>query len=438
MQKILFDYSRAAEFIEKHELSNLSSIVSVAHNLLHDKTGAGNEFLGWLDLPKRHDDSFVQDIQKTAKSIQENSDVLIVVGIGGSYLGTRTAIGMLNHHFYNLLPKDKRNTPEIYFAGQNISGKYLKDLLEIIEDKEVSINVISKSGTTTEPAIAFRILKDALEKKYGKEDAKKRIIATTDNSKGALRELANEEGYKTFDIPNNIGGRYSVLTAVGLLPIAVTGIDINEIIEGAKQAYDDLDTDDLEENNCYQYAAVRNILSRKGKVIEILASYEPALEYFGEWWKQLFGESDGKNLGGIFPTTVNFSTDLHSMGQYIQQGLRIIFETVLHVEKMDESLKVEKNSKNLDGLNYLDGKSLKHVNDKAFEGTLLAHIKGKVPNLIISIPELSPYYFGYMVYFFEKACAIGGYMSGINPFVQPGVEEYKKNMFKLLEKPGHK
>lgn len=438
MQKILFDYSRAAEFIEKQELSNLSSIVSVAHNLLHDKTGAGNEFLGWLDLPKRHDDSFVQDIQKTAKSIQENSDVLIVVGIGGSYLGTRTAIGMLNHHFYNLLPKDKRNTPEIYFAGQNISGKYLKDLLEIIEDKEVSINVISKSGTTTEPAIAFRILKDALEKKYGKEDAKKRIIATTDNSKGALRELANEEGYKTFDIPNNIGGRYSVLTAVGLLPIAVTGIDINEIIEGAKQAYDDLDTDDLEENNCYQYAAVRNILSRKGKVIEILASYEPALEYFGEWWKQLFGESDGKNLGGIFPTTVNFSTDLHSMGQYIQQGLRIIFETVLHVEKMDESLKVEKNSKNLDGLNYLDGKSLKHVNDKAFEGTLLAHIEGKVPNLIISIPELSPYYFGYMVYFFEKACAIGGYMSGINPFVQPGVEEYKKNMFKLLEKPGHK
>jgi glucose-6-phosphate isomerase len=438
VKKILFDYSRATEFIDKQELKNLKPIVAVAHDLLHEKKGAGSEFLGWVDLPKNYEENILIDIQETAKLVQENSDVLIVVGIGGSYLGTRAAIEMLNHHFYNLLPKAKRKTPEIYFAGQNISGKYLKDLLEIIEEKDVSINVISKSGTTTEPAIAFRILKDSLERKYGKEDAKKRIIATTDKEKGALRQLATEEGYKTFVIPDDIGGRYSVLTAVGLLPIAVSGIDIREIIKGASSAYDDLGVNDLESNGCYQYAAARNILSRKGKAIEILASYEPSLQYFGEWWKQLFGESDGKNLGGIFPTTANFSTDLHSMGQYIQQGLRIIFETVIHVEKVDESMKVLKNNKDLDGLNYLDGKSIKHVNDKAFEGTLLAHIKGGVPNLIISIPELTPYYFGYMVYFFEKACAIGGYMAGINPFDQPGVEEYKKNMFKLLEKPGHK
>ena len=438
MKKILFDYSRATKFINKQELNNLKSIVAVAHELIHEKKGAGSEFLGWVDLPKNYEEDFLQDIQETAKLVQKNSDVLIVVGIGGSYLGTRAAIEMLNHHFYNLLPKTKRKTPEIYFAGQNISGKYLKDLLEIIEEKDVSINVISKSGTTTEPAIAFRILKDSLERKYGKEDAKKRIIATTDKEKGALRQLATEEGYKTFVIPDDIGGRYSVLTAVGLLPIAVSGIDIREIIKGASRAYDDLGVSDLESNSCYQYAAARNILSRKGKFIELLASYEPSLACFGEWWKQLFGESDGKNLGGIFPTTVNFSTDLHSMGQYIQQGLRIIFETVLHVEKVDESMKVLKNDKDLDGLNYLDGKSLKHVNDKAFEGTLIAHIEGGVPNLIISIPELTPYYFGYMVYFFEKACAIGGYMSGINPFDQPGVEEYKKNMFKLLKKPGYK
>ncbi|MGV8145927.1 MAG: glucose-6-phosphate isomerase [Alkaliphilus sp.] len=438
MEKIQFDYSMAKSFIDKQEFSNLDAIVAVAHDLLHSKKGAGSEFLGWVDLPKTYEEKTLCEIEETAKIIQRNSDALIVVGIGGSYLGTRAAIEMLNHHFYNLLPKAKRKTPEIYFAGQNISGKYLKDLLEIIEEKDVSINVISKSGTTTEPAIAFRILKGALEKKYGKEETKKRIIATTDKSKGALRQLADEEGYKSFVIPDDIGGRYSVLTAVGLLPIAVTGIDIREIIKGATRACDDLEISDLEKNSCYQYAAARNILSRKGKSIEILVAYEPALEHFGEWWKQLFGESDGKNLGGIFPTTVNFSTDLHSMGQYIQQGLRIIFETVLHVEKMDESMKVVKNDKDLDRLNYLDGKSLKYVNDKAYEGTLLAHIEGEVPNLIINIPELTPCYFGYMVYFFEKACAIGGYMSGINPFDQPGVEEYKKNMFRLLEKPEHK
>ncbi|SHH03145.1 glucose-6-phosphate isomerase [Tepidibacter thalassicus] len=436
MGKITFDYSNALNFVRKEEIDFMAPSIKMAHELLHAKKGPGNDFLGWLDLPANYDKEEFGRIKLAAEKIKNNSDVLLVIGIGGSYLGARAAIEMLGHSFRNNLSKEDRKSPEIYFVGNNISSTYMMDLMDVIKDKDISINVISKSGTTTEPAIAFRIFKEHLEKKYGKEGAKERIFATTDSKKGALRQLAENEGYETFVIPDDVGGRFSVLTAVGLLPIAVAGINIDEIMKGALDAYNEYNNVNLEENYCYQYAAVRNILHRKGKNIELMVNYEPALHFIAEWWKQLYGESEGKDQKGIFPASVDFSTDLHSMGQYIQDGRRDLFETVFNVEKPRREITIKEDDKNLDGLNYLAGKTVDFVNKKAFEGTVLAHVDGNVPNLIVNIPSLTEYYFGYLVYFFEKACAISGYILGVNPFDQPGVEAYKKNMFALLGKPG--
>jgi glucose-6-phosphate isomerase len=437
MTHIRFDYSKALSFFSEHELTYLRDFVKVAHHSIHEKTGAGNDFLGWVDLPTNYDKEEFARIKKCAEKIKSDSDVLLVIGIGGSYLGARAAIEMLNHSFYNTLPKEKRNTPQIIFVGNNISSTYMKDVMDLLEGKDFSINVISKSGTTTEPAIAFRIFRKLLEEKYGKEEARKRIYATTDKARGALKTLANEEGYESFVIPDDVGGRYSVLTAVGLLPIAVSGANIEEMMRGAADASRDFGKSELEENPAYQYAAVRNILYNKGKTIEMLINYEPALQYFAEWWKQLFGESEGKDQKGIFPASANFSTDLHSLGQYVQEGRRDLFETVLNVEKPRHELTIEAEENDLDGLNYLAGKTVDFVNKKAFEGTLLAHTDGGVPNLVVNIPELNEYTFGYLVYFFEKACAMSGYLLGVNPFDQPGVEAYKVNMFALLGKPGY-
>jgi glucose-6-phosphate isomerase len=437
MTHIRFDYSNALSFFNEHELTYLRDFVKVAHHSIHEKTGVGNDFLGWVDLPTDYDKEEFARIKKCAEKIKSDSDVLLVIGIGGSYLGARAAIEMLNHSFYNTLPKEKRNTPQIIFVGNNISSTYMKDVMDLLEGKDFSINVISKSGTTTEPAIAFRIFRKLLEEKYGKEEARKRIYATTDKARGALKTLANEEGYESFVIPDDVGGRYSVLTAVGLLPIAVSGANIDEMMRGAADASRDFGKSELEENPAYQYAAVRNILYNKGKTIEMLINYEPALQYFAEWWKQLFGESEGKDQKGIFPASANFSTDLHSLGQYVQEGRRDLFETVLNVEKPRHELTIEAEENDLDGLNYLAGKTVDFVNKKAFEGTLLAHTDGGVPNLVVNIPELNEYTFGYLVYFFEKACAMSGYLLGVNPFDQPGVEAYKVNMFALLGKPGY-
>ncbi|MBU3091264.1 glucose-6-phosphate isomerase [Clostridium sp. CM028] len=438
MAKILsLDLSKTIPYLGEHEVSYLQPMVSAAHKMLADKTGAGNEFLGWMDLPLNYDKSEFKRIKQAAEKIKNNSEVLIVIGIGGSYLGARAAIETLSHSFYNSLSSDKRKAPAIFFAGNNISSTYMADLIDAVEGKDISINVISKSGTTTEPAIAFRILKGLLEKKYGKEGAKERIFATTDISKGALKKSADAEGYETFVIPDDIGGRFSVLTAVGLLPIAVAGIDIDEMMKGAADAREAYSVEDLNNNDCYKYAAARNALYRKGKVTEILVNYEPSLQYFGEWWKQLCGESEGKDQKGIFPASVNFSTDLHSMGQYIQEGVRNIFETVINVEKPRKEVVVEKESEDLDGLNFLAGKTMDFVNRKAFQGTVLAHNDGGVPNIILNVPALTAYNFGHMVYFFEKALAISGYLLGVNPFDQPGVEAYKKNMFALLGKSGY-
>lgn len=436
MSKFRFDYSKAGSFFAEHELTYMRDFVKVAHHSLHEKTGAGSDYLGWIDLPVNYDQEEFSRIEKAAEKIRNDSDVLLVIGIGGSYLGARAAIEMLQHSFYNVLPKEKRCSPQIIFAGNNISSTYMMDIIDLLEGKDFSINVISKSGTTTEPAIAFRIFRKILEEKYGAEEARKRIYATTDKAKGALKTLANEEGYETFVIPDDIGGRYSVLTAVGLLPIAVSGADIRAMMKGAADAREDFSKSELDENPAYQYAAVRNILYNKGKTIEMLVNYEPALQYFAEWWKQLYGESEGKDQKGIFPASANFSTDLHSLGQYIQEGRRDLFETVIKVEKPRRGLTIEAEDKDLDGLNYLAGKTVDFVNDKAFEGTLLAHTDGGVPNLIVSVPALDEYHFGYMVYFFEKACAMSGYLLGVNPFDQPGVEAYKVNMFALLGKPG--
>jgi len=437
MTHIRFDYSKALSFFGEHELTYLQDAVKVAHHSLHEKTGAGNDFLGWIDLPVDYDKEEFARIQQAAEKIKSNSDVLLVIGIGGSYLGARAAIEMLQHSFYNALPKEQRKTPQILFVGNNISSAYMKDVMDLLEGKDFSINVISKSGTTTEPAIAFRIFRKLLEEKYGKEEARKRIYATTDKARGALKTLATEEGYETFIIPDDVGGRYSVLTAVGLLPIAVSGANIEEMMKGAAQAREDFSKSELTENAAYQYAAIRNILYNKGKTIEMLINYEPALQYFAEWWKQLFGESEGKDQKGIFPASANFSTDLHSLGQYIQEGRRDLFETILMVEKPRHELVIEAEETDLDGLNYLAGKTVDFVNTKAFEGTLLAHTDGGVPNLVITLPELNEYTFGYLVYFFEKACAMSGYLLGVNPFDQPGVEAYKVNMFALLGKPGY-
>jgi len=436
MNKIKFNYSKALDFFAKEEVDTLQPYVDVAHEMLHEKTGPGKDFLGWIDLPNNYDKEEFARIKKAAQKIQSDSDVLVVIGIGGSYLGARAAIECLGHSFRNSLSKEDRKAPEVYFAGNNISSTYLMDLIEIIKDKDVSLNVISKSGTTTEPAIAFRVLKEFLENKYGKEEAAKRIYATTDAKKGALKQVSDEEGYETFVIPDDVGGRFSVLTAVGLLPIAAAGFDIDEMMQGANDARIKYSKPNLEENDCYQYAAVRNILHRKGKDIELLVNYEPNLHFVSEWWKQLYGESEGKDQKGIFPASVDFSTDLHSMGQYVQDGKRILFETVLNVEKPRKVVELKSEEKDLDGLNYLSEKTMDFVNEKAFQGTLLAHTDGQVPNLIIDIPTLNEYNFGYLVYFFEKACGISGYLLGVNPFNQPGVEAYKKNMFALLGKPG--
>ncbi|UHA72085.1 glucose-6-phosphate isomerase [Paenibacillus sp. 481] len=436
-KKVHFDYSKALAFVGQHEVDYFAEPIRVAHEQLHSKTGAGSDYLGWVDLPSNYDKEEFARIQAAAARIQANSEVLIVIGIGGSYLGARAAIEMLSHSFYNMLPKDKRKTPEIYFAGNNISSTYVTHLLQLIEGKDFSINVISKSGTTTEPAIAFRIFRELLEKKYGKEEAQNRIFATTDTAKGALKTLSTEEGYETFVIPDDVGGRYSVLTAVGLLPIAVAGINIEEMMQGAQAAAEEFSNPNVAENLSYQYAAVRNALYRKGKTTEILVNYEPSLHYVSEWWKQLFGESEGKDNKGIYPSSVDFSTDLHSMGQFIQEGTRNLFETVIQVAEVPHQITINEDPADLDGLNFLVGKTMDFVNKKAFEGTMLAHTDGNVPNLIVTIPDMTPYTFGYLVYFFEKACGISGYLLGVNPFDQPGVEAYKRNMFALLGKPGY-
>lgn len=437
MKKISFDYAKALDFMSQEEVDNLKNAVKTAHDMLHEKTGAGSDFLGWVDLPNNYDKNEFNRIKAAADKIKNDSDVLLVIGIGGSYLGARAALEMLSHSFYNMQTKEQRKTPEIYFVGNNISSTYIQDLLTQIEGKDVSVNIISKSGTTTEPALAFRIFKEYMENKYGKQEAAKRIYATTDKQKGALKGLAAAEGYETFVIPDDVGGRFSVLTAVGLLPIAVSGADIEKIMEGAAAACKELANPSLEENDCYQYAAVRNALYAKGKTIEIMVNYEPALHFFTEWWKQLFGESEGKDQKGIFPAGVDNSADLHSMGQYIQDGLRNLFETVIHVETSKKTMVVESDKENMDGLNFLSGKTIDEINKCAMKGTILAHNDGGVPNLIINIPALDSYWFGYAVYFFEKACGISGYLLGVNPFNQPGVEGYKRNMFALLGKPGY-
>jgi glucose-6-phosphate isomerase len=435
MRKLSFDLSNNEEFFGSHEVELMKKQVELAESELMKGTGAGSDFLGWVTLPNDYDKAEFEKIKEAAEKIKKQSEVLIVVGIGGSYLGAKSAIEFLTHTFYNELPKEKRDTPEIYFAGTNISGTYLKHLVELIGDRDFSVNVISKSGTTTEPAIAFRVLKGMLEEKYGKDGAKERIYATTDAKKGALKELATGEGYETFVVPDNVGGRFSVLTAVGLLPIAAAGVDIEELMKGAAEASEDYKKP-YAENDCYKYAATRNILHRKGKDIELLINYEPRLHYIAEWWKQLFGESEGKDNKGLYPASADFTSDLHSLGQYIQDGKRHLFETLINIETPELDMTIGTDKVNLDGLNYLSGKTMDYVNKMAAEGTRLAHRDGGVPNLIINLPEATPYHLGYMYYFFEKACAISGYLLGVNPFDQPGVEAYKSNMFALLEKPG--
>ena len=409
-------------------------MVTAAHNMLHSGSGLGSGFLGWLTLPSDYDRAEFARIKSAAEKIKKDSEVFIVIGIGGSYLGARAAIELLKSPFYNNL---KKSTPDIYFVGNNINSGYLSEVLSICEGRDFSVNVISKSGTTTEPAIAFRVFRDLLIKKYGKDGAKGRIYATTDKAHGTLKALADSEDYSSFVIPDDIGGRYSVLTPVGLLPIAVAGADIDAIMRGAKKAQDELADPDISKNDCYRYAAARNIIHAKGKGIELLVSYEPAFTLMNEWWKQLFGESEGKDNKGIFPASVVFSTDLHSMGQFIQEGSRSMFETVVHFGKPKYEIKIEKLDEDIDGLNFLAGKNMQFVNDRAFEGTVLAHADGGVPSIVLEVPEINEAEFGYMVYFFEKACAISGYMLGVNPFDQPGVESYKKNMFALLGKPGY-
>ena len=437
MSNILsLDLTKTMPYLKQHEITALQPMVTAAHKMLHEKTGDGNDFLGWIDLPVNYDKAEFERIKKSAEKIKSDSDVLIVIGIGGSYLGARATIEMLTNTFYNGLSKEQRKAPIIYYAGNNISSTYLSDLLEAIEGKDISVNVISKSGTTTEPALAFRIFKDLLEKKYGKEEAKKRIYATTDKAKGALKSLADAEGYETFVIPDDIGGRYSVLTPVGLLPIAVAGIRIDDLMNGAAAAREAFAEPDLETNLSYQYAAARNALYRKGKNIEMVINFEPCLHYFGEWWKQLFGESEGKDQKGIFPAAADFSTDLHSMGQYIQEGLRTIFETQINIVKPRKEIVIETSKEDADGLNFLAGKTVDFVNKQAFKGTVLAHNDGNVPNIIVNLESLTAFNAGYLMYFFEKACGISGYLLGVNPFNQPGVEAYKKNMFALLGKPG--
>ncbi len=437
MSKVTFDYSKAAQFISEHEVENMKKLTLDAKEVLVGKSGAGNDFLGWIDLPVDYDKEEFARIKEAAKRIQNDSEVLLVIGIGGSYLGARAAVEFLRHGFYNMVDKSIRKTPEIYFVGNSISSTYIKHLIDVIGDRDFSINMISKSGTTTEPAIAFRVFKEMMEKKYGKEGAAKRIYATTDKAKGSLKNLATEEGYETFVVPDDVGGRFSVLTAVGLLPIAVSGADIDKLMEGAASGRKRALELPFEENDAMQYAAVRNILLRKGKAVEILCNYEPSAHYVSEWWKQLFGESEGKDQRGLFPASVDLTTDLHSMGQFIQDGARVMFETVLDIEKAREEITIGTEPVDLDGLNYLAGKTVDFVNKSAMNGTVLAHTDGQVPNLMVHMPEVSEFYLGELFYFFEFACGLSGYLLGVNPFNQPGVESYKKNMFALLGKPGY-
>lgn len=434
---IIFDYSKVLSFVTEQEIKNFKDTTLNARNILVNKTGIGNDYLGWLDLPVDYDKEEFSRIKEAAKKISKDSDILLVVGIGGSYLGARAAIEFLSHSFYNNLSKEDRKAPQIFFCGNSISTKYIADLKDLLKGKDFSVNIISKSGTTTEPAIAFRVFKEMLIEKYGKEEANKRIYATTDKARGALKNLANEEGYESFVVPDDVGGRYSVLTAVGLLPIAVAGIDIDELMKGAARAREIVLNTEYEKNPSLLYAAIRNILNRKGKDVEIVANYEPSLHYVSEWWKQLFGESEGKDYRGIYPASVDLTTDLHSMGQFIQDGKRIMFETVLSVEESPVEILLNKEDVDTDGMNYLAGKSIDFVNKSAMNGTILAHTDGMVPNLLVRIPDVSPYSLGQLFYFFEFACGISGYISGINPFDQPGVESYKSNMFALLGKPGY-
>ena len=436
-KKISFDYSKATAMIRADEVKNMEAITEAAKETLVSGTGAGNDFLGWVDLPVNYDKEEFVRIQKAAEKIQGDSEVLLVIGIGGSYLGAKAALDFLGHSFANCVSREIRKTPEIYFVGNSISSKYIQDLMDVIGDRDFSINVISKSGTTTEPAIAFRIFKKKLEEKYGAEEAAKRIYATTDKARGALKNLSTEKGYETFVIPDNVGGRFSVATAVGLLPIAVSGADIQAMMDGMAAAREDALNKPFAENIAMQYAAIRNILLRKGKAVEVLVNYEPSLHYVSEWWKQLYGESEGKDQKGIFPAAVDFSTDLHSMGQFIQDGARIMFETVLNVEESAAEVVIEEEPVDLDGLNYLAGKTVDFVNKSAMNGTVLAHNDGNVPNLRVNIPKQDEYSLGQLFYFFEFACGVSGYILGVNPFNQPGVEDYKRNMFALLGKPGY-
>ncbi|TDN05354.1 glucose-6-phosphate isomerase [Lactobacillus crispatus] len=434
MSLIKFDSSKLTQFVHENELSEMQAMVNAANTELRDGTGAGNDFRGWLNLPVDYDKDEFARIKKAAKKIQSDSEVLICIGIGGSYLGAQAAIEFLNSNFYG---KEKNGMPTVVFCGNSLSGSYLYDLIEWLGDKDFSVNVISKSGTTTEPSVAFRIFKDKLIKKYGKEEAAKRIYATTDRQKGALKTEADAEGYEEFVVPDDVGGRYSVLSAVGLLPIAASGADIDELMKGAADARADYTDTDLSKATPYQYAALRNILYRKGYTTEIVENYEPSLRMFGEWCKQLMGESEGKDQKGIYPSSANCTTDLHSLGQYIQEGLRNLFETVIRVENPRHDVKIPGDEKNLDQLNFLEGKSLNYVNDRAYEGVVLAHTDGGVPVMTVNIPDQSAHTLGYMIYFFELAIAISGYLNGINPFNQPGVEAYKRNMFGLLNKPGY-
>ena len=435
--KVTFDYSKANGFIKEHEVEYMSKITKDAAELLVSRQGAGNDFLGWIDLPVNYDKEEFARIKEAAERIKNDSEVLLVIGIGGSYLGARAAIEFLRHNFYNMVSREVRKTPEIYFVGNNISSTYMRHLIDVIGERDFSVNIISKSGTTTEPAIAFRIFKELLENKYGKEGAAKRIYATTDKCRGALKGLATEEGYETFVVPDDVGGRFSVLTAVGLLPIAVSGADIDKLMEGAAAGRQIALEAPFEENDALKYAAVRNILHNKGKAIEVLANYEPSFHYISEWWKQLYGESEGKDQKGIFPASLDLTTDLHSLGQFIQDGSRIMFETVLNVENVAEEIVLKEEAVDLDGLNYLAGKTVDFVNKNAMNGTILAHTDGQTPNVMVHIPEQNEFYLGQLFYFFEFACGVSGYILGVNPFNQPGVEDYKRNMFALLGKPGY-
>ena len=436
MANIRLDYKNTN--IKKRMIQDYTKEVEKNHKELHRRALDEEDFVGWLELPTDYNKEEFKRIKKAAKKIAKESDILVVIGIGGSYLGARAVIDSLTSTFYNLLSEKQRKYPQILYVGNNLSPNYINELIEYIGDKDFSVNVISKSGTTTEPAIAFRIFREILENKYGIDEARSRIYATTDKEKGALKTLAENEGYEQFVVPDNIGGRYSVLTAVGLLPIAVAGIDIDKLMEGARTAQERFDDSDLKYNECYQYAVIRNILySKMKKTTEILVNYEPKMHYFTEWWKQLYGESEGKDKKGIFPAGVDFTTDLHSMGQYIQEGRRDLFETVITIKTPQNDIVINPDDDNLDGLNYLSGKTMDYVNKKAMEGTVKAHVDGDVPNIIIEMEKLDEKNIGELIYFFEKACAMSGMILGVNPFNQPGVEKYKKNMFHLLEKPGY-